>query len=206
MNNVEQNHEPALAALAVDPEIDRRHSGRVQTVFRIARVLTSTDEGLARVQNISDHGVRLQLHIPVLPGDMIVVELAEGMRIAGRVVWTLGMECGLELDQAVDSAGLLAELALQAKNATGRPLRLPVAVIAITRSAIGTRVVEVTDISQRGMKLVHDGSFTEGLHVKVCFSSGMERRGVVRWSHDNLAGLILLEPFSTKELGCISKL
>ena len=197
----------AAASTTDDPltelEVDRRQSGRVQTVFRVARVKTTSDEGLARVRNISDAGISLQLHMPVALGDVLVVELATDMALTGCVVWSCGPDCGVQLDREIDSAGLLTELASRTRNATGRPLRLPAATIALTRGENGTRRVEITDVSQRGMKLMHDGSFTEGLQVKITLPSGRERRGIVRWSRENLAGVLLLEPFSTEDLGSL---
>ncbi|UZK67064.1 PilZ domain-containing protein [Sphingomonas sp. M1-B02] len=185
---------------------ERRSSNRVQTVFRVARVVTNTDQGLARVQNISDEGVRLRVHLPVLLGDTLALELAEGISINGDVVWSDGLDCGLRLQKEVDSAALLTRLAAQAREAASRPLRLPIITPALTRSAAGTRVVEIADISQRGMKLKHDGSFSEGLGVKITLPSGKERRGIVRWSHEMIAGVMLLEPFSVEDLGSASSL
>ncbi|TPG14666.1 PilZ domain-containing protein [Sphingomonas koreensis] len=191
---------------AGDRAKDRRSSPRLQTVLRVARVMTGTDQGFARVQNISDVGIGLQLHLPVLLGDALAVELADGVVINGRVVWTSGADCGLQLDQPIDSAALLVELAAQAKAGASRPLRLPVATPALTRSANGTRVVEVADVSQRGMKLRHDGSISDGLHVKITLPSGLKRSGVVRWSQDRIAGVLLLDPFSPEELGSVRNL
>jgi PilZ domain len=205
MHIANSNNEAKLDII-VEGTAERRRASRVQTVFRVARVITGADEGLARLQNISDQGVSLQLHLPVLLGDPLVVELAEGVTVTGRVVWTSGSDCGVQLDKEVDSAALLGDLAHHARSPAGRPLRLPVAAAALTRGDNGTRVIEVTDVSQRGMKFIHDGSFTEGLQVKITFCSGMERRGVVRWTDGNIAGLMLLDPFSTEELGRASNL
>ena len=70
----------------------------------------------------------------------------------------------------------------------------------------GLCVAHLHDVSQRGMKIGHDGSFFPGMAVKVMMGPGIERRGIVRWSHDNLAGLILTEPFQIYELGSASAL
>jgi hypothetical protein len=187
-------------------DIERRSSARVQTVLRIARASTGTDEGLARVHNISDDGIRLQLHIPVLLGDKLAIELGEGATIHGRVIWSDGADCGLRLDEQIDSAALLTQLGAQRKSESVRAPRLKVETSALIRGENGTRTVEVTDISQRGMKVQHDGSFREGLHVKITLMSGKQRPGVVRWSRDGVAGILLLEPFSAEDLGRASRL
>ena len=180
---------------------DRRAAPRVQTIMRVGRAISENDHGLARVRNISDDGVRLRLQIPVMLDDALTLELAEGVSLSGRVVWTDGDDCGLKFDRSIDCAALLADLAESAKQGTSRSLRLPVSISAVTRGENGIRLTQVSDISQRGMKLRNDGTFTEGLHVKVTLPSGLERRGVVRWSKDNFAGVMLTEPFSAEDLG-----
>jgi hypothetical protein len=180
---------------------DRRSASRVQTVLRIAQASTKTDEGLARVQNISDDGIRLRLHIPVLLGEQLTIDLAEGVTIRGRVIWSAESDCGIQLDEQIDSAALLTKLEAQQKVESSRPPRLKVNTPALVRGENGARAVEVTDISQRGVKIRHDGSITEGLPVTITMKSGNRRPGVVRWSRDGVAGILLLEPFSVEELG-----
>lgn len=205
---LEQSRE--FAPLHADEHIaaseDRRTSRRAQTVYRVARVLAGNEEGFARIRNVSDDGVMVQLHVPVNLGDAISLTLSDGVTVSGHVVWRNGADCGIKLDQAIDSDALLTELHAHARSASGRPLRLSVAASAITRGQNGTRVVELHDISQRGMKFHHDGSFSEGLVVKVALPSGLERRGIVRWSRDGFAGLLMLEPFTPEELGSASHL
>lgn len=206
MHITSPNHTTMSDAEQPGAEQERRSTDRVQTVLLVARVIAEHDQGLARLRNVSDRGMGLQLQIPVLLGDAITVDLGEGMTVNGRVMWTCGQECGLRLDEEIDSAALLGELAARSRRGRARAVRLPVEISAMTSGDNGMRRVEVKDVSQRGMKLKHDGSLTEGLQLKIILSSGKERRGVVRWSRDNVAGLMLLEPFSTEDLGSISNL
>ena len=187
-------------------EIERRAALRQRAVYRVAHVHARDDDGLARVLNISDEGVGLKLHIPVMLGDMVTVQLAERVTFVGRVVWTCGADCGLRLEDPIDSEALLKELAVQANSKAQRALRIAVDKPAVARSEAGLRRIQVQDVSQYGMKIQHDGSFAEGLRVKVTMQSGTERRGVVRWSRDGIAGLMLLEPFSASELGSTKNL
>lgn len=183
------------------PDLGRRAADRIQTVFRIGRVITDHDEGLVRVRNISDHGARLCLRIPVAPGDSLTLELAEDAAMTGRVAWAEGNDCGLQFDHDIDCADLLARLADCAVKGISRPVRLPVATAVVTRSEYGIRRAEVEDVSQRGMKLRHDGCFTRGLNIQITLPSGLERCGIVRWSNETIAGVMLLEPFSADDLG-----
>ena len=187
-------------------EAERRSGARQRTLYRVAYVNRREDHGLARVYNISDEGIGLQIHIPVMLGDVVTVHLAEELTIKGRVVWTSGADCGLQLDDPIDSEAVLRDLGDKARSTAQRPLRLPVNKPAVARSEKGIRKIEVQDVSQKGMKVQHDGCFCEGLHVKISLPSGLERRGIVRWSRDGIAGLVLLEPFRASELGWVNRL
>lgn len=194
-----QSHE--AEGLETSQDSDRRGVCRIQTVFRVGRIIADQNEGLVRIRNISDQGARLRLQIPVMLGDTLTLELAEDVTMTGHVVWTSGDNCGLQFDRHIDCGELLAKLAVCSERGTSRPVRLPVATSAVTRGENGLRVAVVTDISQRGMKLRHDGSVTKGLHLKITLPSGLARCGVVRWSQGDIAGVMLLEPFSAEELG-----
>jgi hypothetical protein len=68
------------------------------------------------------------------------------------------------------------------------------------------QIVRLRDISQRGAKVVHDGRFFAGLAVKIQINPEIERRGIVRWSRDGIAGVQLMVPLSVDDLGSISLL
>lgn len=185
---------------------DRRSGDRVQTVFRVARIIAASDQGLARVKNISDHGARLRVPIPFAPSDILTVELADGVELVGQVLWKDSGEFGLKFNQPIDCADLLATLAAGARSGTTRPVRLPVATTALICSERGLRCAKILDISQRGLKLLNDGSLTQGLQVKVTLPSGFDRPGIVRWAKDKMAGVMLLEPLSVEALGSVQNL
>lgn len=185
---------------------DRRVADRVQTVFRVGRIVTAQDEGLVRIRNISDCGAGLRMPTPLRASDGVALELVDGLTLRGQVVWVRGEEFGLHFDQPINSAELLASLAVGARCGITRPVRLPVFAPALTRSERGLRKVQMVDISQRGLKLVHDGSLTEGLRLKVTLPCGLDRPGVVRWTRDDRAGVLLLEPLSVEMLGSARRL
>lgn len=196
----------ATGAIGAGPVIDRRLGDRIQTVFRVARVISASDEGLARIRNMSDHGACLRMELPVILSDHLILELVDGVELAGQVIWQHGNEFGVQFDQAIACDTLLAQLAAGARCGATRPVRLPVAATALARSERGLRSVTVIDISQRGLKLVHDGSLTAGLDLKVTLPSGLGRHGIVRWTRDDRAGVMLLEPLSVEALGSTQNL
>jgi hypothetical protein len=185
---------------------DRRSDKRTRTIYRIARVRARDDEGLARIRNISDGGMRLTIAIPVAAGDAIEVSLSDALLFKGSVVWTENGECGVQFAECVDSIAMLKSAAAEARVGASRPPRLSASLPAVVVTERGLRVTHLHDISQRGMKIANDGSFTPGLAVKVMIGPQVERRGYVRWVDGSLAGLILIEPFTVEELGSINAL
>ncbi len=185
------------------PVDDRRGASRTRTVYRVARVRARDDEGLARIRNISDGGMRLTIGIPVVAGDGIEVAMSDTLAFNGRVAWAENGECGVQFAEWVDSVEALRVTVDRTRKNLHRPPRLAAAVPAVVRTERGLRVTHLYDISQRGVKISHDGSLTPGLPVKVTIGPGLERQGYVRWSHESLAGLILTEPFTVEELGSI---
>lgn len=203
-----------LAKIAADQDLigaclindDQRSSPRIRTVYRTARVKGTNDEGLARVRNISDGGLKLDTVLPVRLGDALSVQLSETTTLAGTVVWISGRECGIKFSEPVDSIELLRQLVSEIRAERTRPMRLsaslPVTVSGLDKP-VSTRTV---NISQSGMQVEHDARFTPGLRLKIAIGSGVEKTGVVRWVKDQFAGIMLTERFSVEELGSMSAL
>ncbi len=195
----------ALAVSAITDD-DRRASHRVRTIYRVARVEGPNDEGLARVRNISDGGIKLETGLAIKLGDSVRVSLSETLILTGCVVWINGRECGLKFDQAIDSFGLLRQLVEEARSESARAIRLPARVpvtVEGLHQPVGTQAV---NISQAGIKIADGGHFTPGLRLKIKMPSGIEKAGVVRWAKNNFAGIMLVDQFSVEELNSISVL
>ncbi|MCL9997952.1 MAG: PilZ domain-containing protein [Erythrobacter sp.] len=195
---------PGDSFVLIAPE--RRADSRVQTVFRVARVITGADEGLVRIRNISDQGARLRMMMPATLSDRLTLEFADGVELRGQVVWRQGDEFGLRFDHPISCTHLLATLAAGTQCGSTRPVRLPLLVSALIRSERGLRCAKIVDISLRGLKLVHDGSLTRGLNVKVSLPSGLDRHGIVRWTREERAGVMLLDPLNVEALGSMQRL
>ena len=195
------------SALGVpDGDPDRRGENRLQTVYRVARVFAGADHGLARVVNISDHGLMLATHLEVRLSADVTVDLSEACSLTGEIVWVRPGQCGLKFKAPIDSAALLKRLRDEVRTPQTRPLRLPIDKQVLCTSPLGMQVVRLRDISQRGAKIVHDGRIATGLDVKLQLTALIECRGLVRWSRDGLAGLQFEKELSVPELGSISRL
>ena len=204
-----------LDALDAAPD-DRRQDRRIKTVYRLVKVEHDSaqrhDEGLARCRNLSDGGAKLDLAMALQLNDRVTISFSPETLIEGRVIWISGNSCGVAFDERVDSAQLLRSdmTADGAPTAEDRPRhrspRLKTNLPAKIAYHGATRDALVTDVSVRGMKIANDGNFHPGLNVRVILADGREKDGVVRWSHDNVAGVMLLDPFEVEELGSVRRL
>lgn len=192
---------PMVIARGYGPE--RRDGQRLRTVYRIARVHAAGKYGLARVHDISNEGLMLSTQLQVALGSVMAVDLSETCSLSGRVAWHDAGRCGLKLSVPIDSPALLRRLYEEQQRPGARQLRLPFEKSVVVTSELGVQIARARDISQRGIKLVHDGRFSPGLHVKLQIAPAIERRGVVRWSRDGVAGCILSEYLSVHDLGSI---
>lgn len=193
---------PAPAELqTVSP--DRRSEARFLTVYRLVKVQHAGDEGLGRCRNISDGGARLELHMDLHLGDRISVAFSPLEMVSGRIVWIMGNDYGVEFDRPVDCFSLLGHAKDQAD---ARPPRLTTNLPARVAYDGGTCRSVVSDLSVCGMKIASTHEFHPGLRVRVMLGSGRESEGVVRWTRDNIAGIMLLDPFSVEELGSVRRL
>ncbi|HEX8057015.1 MAG TPA: PilZ domain-containing protein [Novosphingobium sp.] len=195
---------PSSAAHEVSP--DRRNAQRTLTIYRLVQIDSGGDRGFARCRNISDSGVRLELSMPLEMGAAVEIAFSPSNVLPGRVVWKIDHSCGIAFDAKVDSAAVLSRSAAELHGNHARPFRLSANLPARVSSDGRTRDTRVMDISQRGVKLTHDGSFHRGMSIRVVLASGAEREGVVQWVKDDTAGVYFIEPFSVDELGSIRAL
>lgn len=185
---------------------DRRSAQRTLTIYRLVQIDSGGDRGFARCRNISDSGVRLDLSMPLEIGAAVEIAFSPSNVLPGRVVWKVDHSCGIAFDAKVDSAHVLTRSAAELHGDRARPFRLSANLPARVSSDGRTRATTVLDISQRGVKLTHDGSFHRGMSIRVVLASGAEREGVVQWVEDHTAGVYFIEPFSVDELGSIKAL
>lgn len=185
---------------------DRRISQRTLTIYRLVRIDSGGDRGFACCRDISNSGVRLELSMPLGRGHAVEVAFSPSNIIPGRVVWVEGNTCGIAFDTEVDSAAVLRRSAAELRRDRARPMRLDANMPARVSFDGANRATMVMDISQRGVKITHDGTFRRGLRVRVVLPSGAERDGIVRWAKSQMAGVYFIEPFSVEELGSISAL
>jgi hypothetical protein len=183
---------------------DRRTDMRFLTVYRIVKVEHAGDEGLGCCRNISDGGAKLELHMDLYLGDKVTVAFSSEHLLCGKVVWARGNDYGIAFDKPVDCMALLGGTAMPSRSASPRAPRLNTSLPARISYDGGTCCSVVSDISVRGMKIA--SGFEPGLRVRVILDGGRECEGIVQWTQDNVAGVLLLEPFRIEDLGSVQRL
>lgn len=188
---------PPLADLIAT---ERRASGRIRTIFRVAEVRSRDETALCRIRNISDGGMMLNVDMPIHVGEPLHVKLSDELTVAGRVVWTTGDLCGIDFYEKIDAASALRAVCEEQRSETFRRPRLRMDVPGVAYTEQGIHPVRATDLSQHGIGIEHHGGFRPGMRVLVMLENGLERRCIVRWSYPRRAGLSLNEPLTCSQL------
>lgn len=182
-----------------EARIDTRDDER-QSVYRPVVIQSSHGAGLCLARSISPKGLKAKTCMDVNVDDRVSVYFSTDLVVPGWVAWSDGEMIGIEFEQPIDVHEVLS--LFTQRPARGRANRLPHLPIhcaaALTlngRSAI----IEVRDISQRGVQIaasfLQPGDQVE-LHV-----DGLERRqAVVQWIHTGIAGLSFVTPLAFDEL------
>lgn len=180
---------------------------RLSTVNRVARLRAADEAGLARVHALSSGGVELSSIMDLRIGQVIQLDLSETISTTAAVTARDRNRYALAFEHNINSAELLRQLVAEARSNRARPLRLATRRISAKgQSAMGIHQLELDDISQRGMKVRHDGSFQAGLRVSIQLPNGRDCQGVVRWTKEFSAGVQLIDILSAEDLGAVSRL
>ncbi len=179
---------------------ERREGHRHRTVYRVVKLSVRGTTSLSHLCNISDEGLMASVDDAVDTGEAVAVELSPDHRVTGRTVWVKDGHCGVAFDAPIDSEALLHELAEEQRSARHRAPRLDAQLLGVAYSERGLHPVRTTNLSQMGIGLTHDGRLEPGLHLLMTLENGIERRGVVRWSHEHSAGVLLTEPLGCSEV------
>ena len=187
------------------PGARQRKGTRLCTVYLFAAATTTSDEGLCRVNNISDQGMMLSTGLDVAVGDQISVTLSDAITLPAEIIWADAGRVGLHFTPPIDSASVVDALA-EKDTRTHRPPRLVIGLIGTAVTEDGIQPIRALDISQNGMKIAYGGTLEPGARIKVVLENGIEQRGVVKWSKNQVAGLRFLQPIPHEMVESVSNL
>lgn len=192
-------------ATASGPPGDHRNDTRLCTVFLFAAASTESDEGLCRVKNISDQGMMVVTGLDVAVGEHIAVTLSDAITLSAEIIWVDAGHVGLHFSQPIDSASVLDALGEKGSR-THRPPRLVIGLVGTAATPDGIQPIRALDISHSGMKIAYSGTLEPGTRIKVVLENGIERRGVVKWSMNQVAGLRFLQPIPPEMVASVAEL
>lgn len=176
-------------AQVVPPPPERRASERFLKILRVGTLLLDGRRELCLVRNISAGGLRAHVYSALEPGRRVGVELKAREPVSGRVVWVCEADAGIEFDQAVDVAALLANPAVLDNGWRARTPRVEIDRMATLRAGARTHWVHARDISQSGIKVEIDNPPPPGTEVMVALEGLRPLAGVVRWRSRAACGI-----------------
>jgi len=182
-----------------DFAIERRSEERTASVFRPILIQTDQFAGFCLLRNLSPNGMRGQVYTSFAEGLPITVEFAPDRTVDGSVIWCKDEHVGIQFDELVDVEQVLGQLARKLiEGKVNRAPRLQIECRAELGFGDRSLPFALQDISQRGIKAAT--SFVKpGDEVWVRLE-GLERKAIVRWTQDGIAGMNFLRPLSFEEL------
>ncbi|RVQ68959.1 hypothetical protein EKN06_01715 [Croceicoccus ponticola] len=185
-----------------DPErlTELRNDERQRTVYRPALIETEGFAGFCMVRNLSKQGMKADAYAEFAIGQRVVVELSQVTRVDGEIIWSDGSDVGVRFDNEVDVvAALTGSEGIPGNTARGRPPRLSINCAASIVTAQGEFSTQVSDVSQRGLKLTVSG-VRGGDELTIRLPHHSVKKAIVRWTQDGTAGLNFVAPMKYSEL------
>src|SRR5260221_6451822 len=176
---------------------------RAFTVYRVARLRSASHSSVCRVRSLSDSRIELVSCLELSAGDPVAILFPEMVVLAGKITNSAGARLTIELVERIDARATLRLLSAESVVVDHRPARIATSILAVAMTPVGIRPIRVLDVSQRGMKISHDDVLARRNLTQVTLPTGLQRRALVRWATNQMAGLRLLEPFSVEELDLI---
>ncbi|HEY5712552.1 MAG TPA: PilZ domain-containing protein [Allosphingosinicella sp.] len=168
---------------------ERRQGERHLKILRVGTLVLNGRRELCLIRNISAGGLMAHVYSLVVPGQSVAVELKTNHQIAGRVIWTRGGNAGIQFDEPVDVAELLANPPLLDNGWRPRMPRVEIDRGATLRAGAQTQRVRARDISQSGIKVESDQAPGEGEEIVLTLDNFRPLAGVVRWRNDRVCGI-----------------
>jgi hypothetical protein len=141
------------------------------------------------VRKVSAGGAILHCAHELAIGERLELELLNGERLGGRVVWQSGADIGLCFDAPVDVFAIIARDIVNQPGERRRMPRVEIVSQALLETESGTELVTTRDISQGGVKIDVPFPLAPDQKVTVTLDGLHPVPGMVRWSQGNIAGI-----------------
>jgi len=168
---------------------ERRRDQRHVTILKVGSLFIDGRRELCLIRNISAGGLMVHVYSDIEPGAPLEIELQEGRRVAGVATWVEEGNVGIQADQPIDVAAMLACPSNAGTSQRPRRPRIEVDRLATIRIGAFTYGANTRDISQGGVKLEIDRPIEPGTEIVLTLERFRPVHGVVRWCHDGECGV-----------------
>lgn len=179
---------------------ERRRETRHLTILRVGALIARGARELCLIRNISVGGLMAHVYSGHSVGEKVAIELKSGQPVEGSVVWTDASNIGIEFDTPIDVEDMLSSQAALENGWRPRLPRVEVDRLATLRAGARLWGVNTRDISQGGVKIETDQPLEVGGEIVLTMERFRPLTGVVRWSHEGLAGVAFNELIPFHEL------
>src|SRR3954468_11161715 len=174
-------------AVPLPPE--RRGDERLIKILRVGTLIIDGRRELCLIRNISAGGVMAHVYSKLMSGQPVTVAVKATQPVGGPVVWVRAAEAGIQFDNAMDVAELLANPAVLDNGWRPRTPRVEIDRMATMRAGARTYWVHARDISQSGVKVETDHPPAADTEVVLALEGLRPLIGTVRWSNDTACGI-----------------
>ncbi|WOK35663.1 PilZ domain-containing protein [Sphingomonas sp. C3-2] len=182
-----------------DARADRRGAKRFMTILRVGKLVTSGQQRLCLIRNISSSGLMAHVYAPHAVGDKVEIELKADQPLRGEIVWVRDEHIGVRFDGQIEVQDILTGRT----TIEGRKPRAPrIEVEARARVKVDNTVyrVAVRDISQGGICIDLDEPLKQGDDAVVTVDGMEQMSAIVRWCHEGQVGLSFIKPVAFDDL------
>jgi len=195
------NPSPELwPAGALDVDVERRKHHRYRTLDYVARLDSRALQVPVRVTNLSSGGALITGSTFPDVGEHIRLYFDCTQSIEGRVSWTSKGQAGIRFVKEIACEQFVRDLVDSRLNATTRMLRFPVRIRVWIQCGAASLVTFVDNISQKGLRVAHDGGLVPGAQVEITLPGGIHQAGTIRWVNARSAGIELVGKLAVADL------
>lgn len=165
---------------------ERREGDRLMTLYRVGSLWIGDSRELCLIKNICAGGMMVRAYCTIPEGTRVMIELKCGQPISGVVSWIRDVHLGISFDDPVD---ILDVLSTSMDGPRPRMPRVQVDCFVTLREGASTHRVQLSDISQGGLKIRCEVPCAPSSDVVVTLPGIAPQRGVVRWVEGDHVGI-----------------
>ncbi len=188
MLNDQGRIDQGLPNIDPDASANRRTDQRHMSVFRVGKLITSRGQELCLIRNISSGGLMAHIYSAQDAQERVEIELKAGKTVKGLVVWSRDRKIGVQFDEKIDVAEVLAPQPGETDQVARAP-RLNIRRRGRIRLGAHYQLIEIQDISQGGAKLGPAGDAKVDDEIILLLEGLPPLTGVVRWCRDDMIGI-----------------